>query len=161
MPMRKLDKHSNSFVLIVAILVLSSAFAIGSWFPRALAVGEALLEYSDLFSDVLTYVNNYYVEEVPPKELITNAIDGMLQGLDPHSNLLDPEVAEDLSERTNGLYSGIGIEFEIHSRYLVVLQPRADRRSESAFDPEIRSSRSTASRPSASPVRKFLRSFEA
>ena len=109
--MRKLEKHNSFFILLVAILVLSSAFAIGSWFPRALATGEVLLENIDLISDVLTFVSNDYVEEVPPRELITNAIQGMLQELDPHSNLLTPELAENLSERTNGEYSGIGIEF--------------------------------------------------
>ncbi|MFC2075629.1 S41 family peptidase [candidate division KSB1 bacterium] len=130
MKMKHFERHNSFFILLVAILVLSSAFAIGSWFPRAMAAGEVLLEYSRLISDVLTFVTNDYVEEVPPKELITNAIQGMLQELDPHSNLLTPEVAEDLSERTNGQYSGVGIEFDIHGGYLVVLQPIEDGPSE-------------------------------
>ena len=63
MKMKHLEKHNSSFILLVAILVLSSAFAIGNWLPRALAIGEVLLEKSNLFSDVYTFVANDYVEE--------------------------------------------------------------------------------------------------
>jgi len=50
----------------------------------------ATYEQLRLFTEVLSIVQNQYVDEVPPKELIYSAIKGTLRGLDPHSSFLDP-----------------------------------------------------------------------
>jgi len=121
--MNRLERHNRLLLVILIVFALSSAYVAGSIVPRAFAVGQALFQYSDIFSAVLSHIYSDYVEEVPPKKLVLSAIQGMLKELDPHSNLLTPELAEELSERTNGQYSGIGIEFDIRDGYLVVLQP--------------------------------------
>ena len=51
-----------------------------------------------------------YVEKVDNKTLMKAAITGMLAGLDPHSEYLDKEGLQQLSEDTSGQYSGLGIE---------------------------------------------------
>ena len=43
----------------------------------------ATYEQLRLFTEVLSIVQNQYVDEVPPKELIYSAIKGTLRGLDP------------------------------------------------------------------------------
>jgi carboxyl-terminal processing protease len=62
------------------------------------------------FSRVYQLVRQAYVEKVDNKTLMKAAITGMLAGLDPHSEYLDKEGLQQLSEDTSGQYSGLGIE---------------------------------------------------
>ncbi|MGB6143667.1 MAG: S41 family peptidase [Rhodanobacter sp.] len=62
------------------------------------------------FSRVYQMVRQAYVEKVDNKTLMKAAITGMLAGLDPHSEYLDKEGLQQLSEDTSGQYSGLGIE---------------------------------------------------
>ena len=45
----------------------------------------------DLFGEVFERTRSEYVEEVEDKELIKNALNGMLTSLDPHSAFLDED----------------------------------------------------------------------
>jgi carboxyl-terminal processing protease len=62
------------------------------------------------FSRVYELVRQAYVEKVDNKTLMKAAITGMLAELDPHSEYLDKEGLQQLSEDTSGQYSGLGIE---------------------------------------------------
>ncbi|TAL88030.1 MAG: S41 family peptidase [Rhodanobacter sp.] len=62
------------------------------------------------FSRVYELVRQAYVEKVDNKTLMKAAITGMLAGLDPHSEYLDKDGLQQLSEDTTGQYSGLGIE---------------------------------------------------
>lgn len=66
-----------------------------------------------MFSQVLERIKQAYVEDVEDSELIENAIEGMLSGLDPHSDYLTPEDFEDLRESTRGEFGGLGIEISL------------------------------------------------
>jgi carboxyl-terminal processing protease len=55
------------------------------------AEGEGMYQGLKTFTDVLEIIEKNYVDEVDPKVLIENAIDGMVSNLDPHSALLPPE----------------------------------------------------------------------
>ncbi|MBI5625722.1 MAG: peptidase S41, partial [Nitrosomonadales bacterium] len=48
------------------------------------------------FSEVFGRIKSDYVEPVTDKKLITEAITGMLNGLDPHSAYLDAEAFKEL-----------------------------------------------------------------
>jgi len=50
----------------------------------------------ELFADVLSRVRNDYVVGVDDSELIEDAINGMLQSLDPHSSYVSPDNFRDL-----------------------------------------------------------------
>lgn len=63
-----------------------------------------------LMSQVLERIKQSYVEEVTDEELIEAAIEGMLTGLDPHSDYLTPDDFKDLRESTSGEFGGLGIE---------------------------------------------------
>jgi len=54
------------------------------------------------FSDVFGAIKSSYVEPVEDKKLITEAISGMLSGLDPHSAYLDAEAFKELQVGTQG-----------------------------------------------------------
>ncbi len=51
------------------------------------------------------------------------AINGMLNTLDPHSVLLDPETAREMDVSTSGKFGGLGIVVGMRNRKLTVLRP--------------------------------------
>ncbi len=80
----------------------------------------------EIFSNVLSILQENYVEEINTKEVINGAIRGMLFSLDPHSSYMPPESFKDLQEETQGSFSGIGIEVTIKNDLLTVVSPIAD-----------------------------------
>ncbi|MEI7036731.1 S41 family peptidase [Fulvimonas yonginensis] len=78
--------------------------------PAASAPDRVDLDDVRNFSRVYEVIRQAYVEPVDNKTLMRAAISGMLSGLDPHSEYLDKEGLEQLSEDTTGQYSGLGIE---------------------------------------------------
>ncbi len=84
------------------------------------------LEELRTFSDVYARIKNDYVEEVEDKELIENAIRGMLSGLDPHSNFLNKEEFKDLQIGTTGEFGGLGIEVGMEDGFVKVISPIDD-----------------------------------
>ncbi len=55
----------------------------------------------DVFSQVLHYVQNSYVEDVDSKPLVYGAIRGMLKTLDPHTVFMTPEEFKSMQEDTS------------------------------------------------------------
>jgi carboxyl-terminal processing protease len=80
----------------------------------------------EIFSNVLSILQNNYVEEIDTKEVLQGAISGLLFSLDPHSSYLPPEELIELQEETQGSFSGIGIEVTIKDELLTVVSPIAD-----------------------------------
>jgi carboxyl-terminal processing protease len=78
------------------------------------------------FSEVYGRVKQDYVESVDDKELINNAIRGMLTGLDPHSAYLDEDEFKDLQVGTSGEFGGLGIEVGMEDGFVKVISPIDD-----------------------------------
>ncbi len=78
------------------------------------------------FSEVYARIKKDYVEEVDDKKLITDAISGMLTGLDPHSAYLDKDAFAELREGTSGEYGGLGIEVGMENGFIKVIAPIDD-----------------------------------
>ncbi|MEO8136096.1 MAG: S41 family peptidase, partial [Betaproteobacteria bacterium] len=66
------------------------------------------------------------VEPVADKKLIREAINGMVAGLDPHSQFLDEDAFKDLQSSTVGRYGGLGIEVNMEDGYVKVITPMDD-----------------------------------
>lgn len=78
------------------------------------------------FTDVFARIKNDYVDEVDDKKLITEAINGMLTGLDPHSAYLDADAFKDLQVGTQGEFGGLGIEVGMEDGFVKVVSPIED-----------------------------------
>ena len=76
----------------------------------AQAAGDADYQRMRVFTEVLTEIENKYVEKKTQEELITEALKGMVSSLDPHSSYLTPEEFRDLQIETKGSFTGVGIE---------------------------------------------------
>ncbi|MGE3774169.1 MAG: S41 family peptidase, partial [Gammaproteobacteria bacterium] len=79
-----------------------------------------------LLVEIFHKVKSDYVEPVTDKQLIDNAIKGLLAGLDPHSTYLDAEAYEELQEGTTGEFGGLGIEVGTEDGFVRVIAPIDD-----------------------------------
>ena len=68
-------------------------------------------------------IANLYVDEVDEDELVEDAIISMLKELDPHSTYSDSEEVRKLNEPLQGNFDGIGIQFNMATDTLFVIQP--------------------------------------
>ncbi|HEY9397402.1 MAG TPA: S41 family peptidase [Burkholderiales bacterium] len=78
------------------------------------------------FAEVFGAIKAGYVEPVEDKRLITEAINGMLTGLDPHSAYLDQDAFKELQVGTQGEFGGLGIEVGMEEGFVKVVSPIED-----------------------------------
>lgn len=78
------------------------------------------------FAEVFGKIKSDYVEPVEDKKLLTEAINGMLSGLDPHSAYLDADAFKDLQAGTQGEFGGLGIEVGMEDGFVKVVAPIED-----------------------------------
>jgi carboxyl-terminal processing protease len=71
-------------------------------------------------------IKSDYVEATDEKKLITDAIAGMIAGLDPHSQYFDKKSFKEFSEGTSGKFVGVGIEISSEDGYVKVVTPIED-----------------------------------
>ena len=83
-------------------------------------------------SEVFGKVKQHYVEDIKDKELLENAIRGLLSGLDPHSAYLDKEAFTELREGTSGEFGGLGIVVGMKDGFVNVISPIDDTPAERA-----------------------------
>jgi carboxyl-terminal processing protease len=119
----------RKFLLSLAGGLLLSAVA-----PLALAQDDhsdindepaAALPLDELraFADAFNHIRLSYVEEIDDKTLLEHAIQGMLSGLDPHSNYLNAESFDDLQVSTSGEFGGLGLEVGMEDGFVKVIAP--------------------------------------
>jgi carboxyl-terminal processing protease len=88
------------------------------------ADGETEHKYQHIFSQILYYLKNLYVDPVDEKRLLTGAIRGMIEATgDRYSRFLDPEELRDFSEIEGGQKIGIGVEVAFENGYPLVISP--------------------------------------
>ncbi|HWU83436.1 MAG TPA: S41 family peptidase [Methylophilaceae bacterium] len=78
------------------------------------------------FAEVFGKVKSDYVEPVDDKKLLSEAINGMLSGLDPHSAYLDADAFKELQAGTQGEFGGLGIEVGMEDGFVKVVSPIED-----------------------------------
>lgn len=65
------------------------------------------------------YLNDEYVDTLDIAELQQNAMDYILNSLDPHSVIIPQDEGQEVAERMQGSFSGVGVEFTIYRDTLV------------------------------------------
>src|SRR5574340_611031 len=117
---------SPRFLGGVFIAVMVFTLASGGVSQKVVAVSNNTYESLKTFTDVLGIVQENYAEPVDTKDLIRNAIKGMIRGLDPHSSYLTPEEYTEMQIDTKGSFGGIGIEIGMRDNILTVVSPIED-----------------------------------
>ncbi len=106
------------FVFFLVLPVPSSSFSAITQKNR-----EDTYKQLEVFANVLSIIQENYVEEIDTHEAVEGAINGLLFALDPHSSYLKPENFEELQNDTLGSFTGIGIEITVKDGKLTVVSP--------------------------------------
>jgi carboxyl-terminal processing protease len=105
-----------------ALVIESDVFA-----DRDSVVDQALpLEELRTFTEIFAKIKDDYVEPVRDRDLLENAVRGMLAGLDPHSTYLDSDAYRELQLGTTGEFGGLGIEVSMEGGFVKVISPIDD-----------------------------------
>jgi carboxyl-terminal processing protease len=101
--------------------------------PRLMLIGSSAKAAAadtyrqlNLFGDVFERVRADYVEKPDDSKLVEQAINGMLNGLDPHSSYMDPKSFRDMQIQTRGEFGGLGIEVTMEDGLVKVVSPIDD-----------------------------------
>jgi carboxyl-terminal processing protease len=99
-------------------------------FLRAIGINAAFAQDTDrastyrlltLFGDAFERVRSQYVDPVSDKELVEDALNGMLTGLDPHSAYMNADEFREMQVQTTGVFGGIGIEVVPENGFMKVI----------------------------------------
>jgi len=119
--MNKVGLVGLGLVAGISVSLHFSAIADKETLPTPLPIEELRA-----FTEVFGHIKNSYVEPVSDKKLFTEAINGMLNGLDPHSAYLDADAFKDLQVGTQGEFGGLGIEVGMEDGLVKVISPIED-----------------------------------
>lgn len=106
----------------ITIIVLLSGMLLGTQIQEAFS-SDNLIANLKKFNDVMTFTKKYYIEDIDAEKLVESAINGMLEDLDPHSTYIPPKKMEEVKEKFEGEFDGIGIQYQIVNDTLTVVSP--------------------------------------
>jgi carboxyl-terminal processing protease len=105
--------------LVLVLVATVALFAFVKPAEKYFEIAKSL----DIFSTLFKEVNAYYVDDVDPKKLVDEGINGMLQSLDPYTTYIPEDESEAFSIQTTGQYAGIGALIGIVNDKTVVTLP--------------------------------------
>ncbi len=117
---------------LVSLALGATLFGLGAVSAPAFANSTETYRQLNLFGDVFERVREDYVDEVEDKEIIENAINGMLTSLDPHSSYLNADSFKDMQIQTKGEFGGLGIEVTMENGVVKVVSPIDETPAQSA-----------------------------
>lgn len=121
-----MDQPKNSRYQVGLPLILCIGLAGGVLIGASMNTAPAPRAIKDdmqKFREVLSLVENEYVDDAKTELLVEDAIQHLLAKLDPHSAYIPARDREAASEDLRGDFEGIGIEFNIFQDTLVVVSP--------------------------------------
>jgi len=80
----------------------------------------------DRFGDAFALVRTDYVDSPDDRQLVENALNGMISDLDPHSSYFDPKTYSDMQVKTEGTYGGVGLVIAADTGGIKVVSPIDD-----------------------------------
>ncbi len=125
----KKHKILTAFLLlaVVAAIVISPKISSGTD-----EKGNDLYLKLAVLNDMISIVNEYYVDDVDWDKAMAGLYRGFLGELDPHSIYIDKDQLKNITEEFQGNFQGIGIEFDIIDGYITVISPIVGTPSERA-----------------------------
>ena len=124
----------RSFIIVGGIAGLGVLVG-GKIGQVAMAQGADPYQEIDTLAQAIHHIEAQYIEPVSTGELIFGAIQGMADTLDPHTVFLEPDELSAAQVRTEGVYSGIGIELKTVSGNITVFRVVPDSPSDGHIEP--------------------------
>ena len=76
----------------------------------------------DKINDLINYIEQDYVDSVNRETLTLDAIEGILDNLDPHSTYIPAEDFTEVEDQLHNNFEGVGIQFRIEKDTIMVIQ---------------------------------------
>lgn len=134
-PGREPEKPRNGAFqpLVYAILLVVGVYIGANFGGNTVLVNRQSPESNpNKLVNILSKIDEMYVDSVEKSQLIDRAINAMLEGLDPHSYYISAEEFAAIQEPLEGNFEGIGVEFLIQNDTLLVVTPIEGGPSEAA-----------------------------
>jgi carboxyl-terminal processing protease len=105
-------------------LTVAGRRAVATW---SILPNRDLAKSSAYVKDVMKLVNEAYVDESAASydKLARNALHGMIESLDPHSEFLEEKDNAEFEEDLVGEFGGIGVQVETRDNRVIVIAPLA------------------------------------
>ncbi len=100
----------------ITLFFLSALLLVGNLYAQKKDTDARKLQIA------LYAISNLYVDPTNETKLVEDAITGMLEKLDPHSTYTDPEETKEMTEPLEGNFDGIGIQFNMLTDTVYVIQ---------------------------------------
>jgi carboxyl-terminal processing protease len=104
---------------IIGIALIAASYASVSFVDNDFEIAKNL----DIFATLYRELNENYVDEIKPGELIKTGIDAMLESLDPYTTFISESDLEDYRLMTTGQYGGIGAMIHKNNDSIVISDP--------------------------------------
>ena len=111
---------------LIVLFSIISIFSIAFIFPSATEKTVNIYDKIKVLNQIISLVNDNYVDNVNWDEALDGAFEGMLEKLDPHSSYISRDKLENVNEQFHGKFEGIGIEFDLLGGYITVISPIVD-----------------------------------
>jgi len=118
---QKNTRYQISLPLILCLGIAAGIF-IGASFGNKKTSDEVGKDVQKL-REVLTYIENKYVDSIKTNKLVDESIQHLLGKLDPHSVYIPASDRVMADEELQGNFDGIGVEFNIFQDTIVVISP--------------------------------------
>ncbi len=111
--------HSKKTNILISILAIIFLFPFAGFNQNNFEISKNLDIYTTLFREL----NINYVDEINSGELMEEAINAMLESLDPYTIYIPESEVEDYRFMTTGQYGGIGALIHKQGDYVVISEP--------------------------------------
>ena len=108
-------------ISLIVLFSILSIFSIAFIFPSATEKTVNIYDKIKVLNQIISLVNDNYVDNVDWDEALDGAFEGMLEKLDPHSSYISRDNLENVNEQFYGKFEGIGIEFDLLGGYITVI----------------------------------------
>jgi len=116
------NKKIPLYLPIVLALVLVGGMFLGIKLSNNQSIGILQgKQTGNKIDNLINYLNDNYVDTVNRDKLYQQAIEGMLQSLDPHSSYIPAEDFSGVNDPMMGGFEGIGVEFRIEKDTIVIV----------------------------------------
>ena len=120
----------NQGTWLAGCIVRAVALSVGLGLAAGTASGDDReplpIDQIRAFGEIFDLVKEQYIHPVDDRELLEDAIRGMVSGLDPHSAYLTADEHQELQEGTSGEFGGLGIEITAEDGLIRIITPLDD-----------------------------------
>lgn len=122
---KKTSKVVIYLPIIVAVAVVVGFLLGVNISPGPTAQTDSIISFKhrnfNILNEIITYIDQEYVDTVQKDQLIEETVQHLLQELDPHSYYIPAAELKAMSEPLEGNFEGIGVQFNIQKDTVVVV----------------------------------------